>query len=159
MRPPFLLLLVLACFVAVPSPAAAPDYREARKLASRTENSIFRAEVRPRWLADGKRFWYCVKTGPNALEFVLVNAESGTVKREKSFKDLGLTDEDQSTDLDLSNIPPTRETGTRSKLRIINERQEPVELFWNDFDRQRRSYGRIQPGDARDLETYAGHVW
>ncbi|MEZ0387713.1 MAG: prolyl oligopeptidase family serine peptidase, partial [Verrucomicrobium sp.] len=50
-------------------------------------------------------------------------------------------------------------TGTRSKLRIINERQEPVELFWNDFDRQRRSYGRIQPGDARDLETYAGHVW
>ena len=41
-------------------------------------NLVFRADVRPNWLADGHRFWYRVSTGPQTHDFVLVDAGTGT---------------------------------------------------------------------------------
>ncbi|WP_075088438.1 hypothetical protein [Verrucomicrobium spinosum] len=138
--------------------AAAPlDYPEARALASRTENTIFRAEVRPHWLEDGHQFWYSVSTGPESKEFVLVDSVTGTVQRAATLEKLGLPPNGREVDMPV--IRGTRSTGPKCHLRVLNQTKEPVELFWSDFDGQRRSYGRIQAGDARELETFAGHVW
>jgi dipeptidyl-peptidase-4 len=138
--------------------AAAPlDYPEARALASRTENTIFRAEVRPHWLEDGRKFWYSVNTGPTSREYVLVDSITGTVKRAATLEELSLPTDGR--DVDLPVIRATRNTGPKARLRVLNHTKDPVELFWSDFDGQRRSYGRIQAGDDREMETFAGHVW
>ena len=52
----------------------ADEFDAALSLPKRTENKIFRTDIRPQWLGDGERFWYRVQTGPAAYEFVLINA-------------------------------------------------------------------------------------
>jgi dipeptidyl aminopeptidase/acylaminoacyl peptidase len=54
---------------------------------------------------------------------------------------------------------PSARTGAEITLTFVNRLQEAVELFWNDPDGQRRSYGRIEPGARHEQHTYEGHVW
>ena len=44
---------------------------------------VFRAEIKPHWLADNHQFWYRVQTGPQTHEFILVDA--GTGARQPAF--------------------------------------------------------------------------
>jgi dipeptidyl-peptidase-4 len=53
------------------------DYERALSLSPRTEGKVFRDRVRPRWIGDGKLFWYEVETGPGTREFVQVDAVRG----------------------------------------------------------------------------------
>jgi dipeptidyl aminopeptidase/acylaminoacyl peptidase len=46
--------------------------------AQRGDASVFRADIKPNWLADGHRFWYRVQTGAQTHDFILVDAEIGT---------------------------------------------------------------------------------
>jgi dipeptidyl aminopeptidase/acylaminoacyl peptidase len=54
------------------------DYERTRTLRERTRDKVFRTGVRPRWSAEGGRFWYRVGTAPGRHEFVAVDAERGT---------------------------------------------------------------------------------
>ncbi len=54
------------------------DYDRAGKLRQLTRNTVFRKTVKARWGSDGNRFWYKVATGPEAHEFVLVDAAAGS---------------------------------------------------------------------------------
>ncbi|MBN8249415.1 MAG: hypothetical protein J0L84_18470, partial [Verrucomicrobia bacterium] len=56
------------------------EYEQAAGLARRTENTVFRQRVRPQWMPGGRTFWYRVATGPDAAEFVFVDAETGVRK-------------------------------------------------------------------------------
>ena len=56
------------------------DYIRAGQLRELAENKVFRDQVRPHWLEDGKSFWYRVETGANQHEFILVDAEKGDRK-------------------------------------------------------------------------------
>jgi dipeptidyl aminopeptidase/acylaminoacyl peptidase len=73
--------LALSC-CAQPAPArgqgSKADYDRALSLGRRIEGKVFRDRVRPQWLAGNTRFWYRVETGPEACEYVLVDAERGT---------------------------------------------------------------------------------
>ncbi len=51
--------------------------------AQRLADSVFHADVKPNWLADGHRFWYRVQTGAQTHEFIMVDADRGT--REPAF--------------------------------------------------------------------------
>ncbi|HVJ80520.1 MAG TPA: hypothetical protein VNC50_05575, partial [Planctomycetia bacterium] len=73
---------------AIAAPAAfsqgkAADYSRAQSLPAIVANKVFRDAVRPEWHAGGDSFWYSIRTGPGAQEFVLVDAKKGT--RERAF--------------------------------------------------------------------------
>jgi len=53
------------------------DYDRAANLSRLTANTVFRDRVELHWLAGRAQFWYDVKTGPDAHEFVFVDAERG----------------------------------------------------------------------------------
>ncbi|MBI3416192.1 MAG: DPP IV N-terminal domain-containing protein [Verrucomicrobia bacterium] len=53
------------------------DFERANNFRKLTENKVFRASVRPHWLAGNTNFWYRVQTGADAHEFVFVDAVSG----------------------------------------------------------------------------------
>ena len=52
-------------------------YDRALSLRSQMSDLVFRAEVKPQWLADD-RFWYRVQTGAQTHGFVMVNPEIST---------------------------------------------------------------------------------
>lgn len=74
------LLLLVLCFLCgfnVHAQGSKEDYDRANGLRERVANTVFRAEVKPHWLAGTTRFWYRVQTGKQQHEFVLVDAATG----------------------------------------------------------------------------------
>lgn len=78
--------LVAVCgsslFVLLVTPSFAQGSREdfvrAAKYDERTRGLVYRDEVKPRFLGGGSRFWYRVRTGKAAQEYVLIDPEAGT---------------------------------------------------------------------------------
>ncbi len=139
----------------------AEDYSRAQSLARHTEGKVFRDAVAPHWLPDNQRFWYRVATGPNAHEYVLVDASTGAIQRAASAEKLGVTEgERPSTSAQKSLLPKrTTHNGNETTVRFHNTTTAPVELFWVDDSGERKSYGRVRPGQTMEQHTYAGHVW
>lgn len=136
-------------------------YSRAESLARRTEGKVFRDVVTPHWLPDNRRFWYRVTTAPDTREYVLVDAVTGEIKRAKSAEQLGLpAGKPLSTSAQKSLAPKrTTHTGEETVIRFHNTMAAPVELFWVDESGERKSYGRVRPGETVEQHTYAGHVW
>lgn len=59
------------------------DYERATSLQQRTRNNVFRTRLQPNWIEGENAFWYQVRTGTDASEYVFVNVESG--KRQLAF--------------------------------------------------------------------------
>ena len=56
--------------------------------------------------------------------------------------------------------PPAKSvTGEFILVRLINNRDKPVKLFWIDYGGKPKLYGVIEPGDQRRQSTYEGAVW
>lgn len=73
-----------------PKRLTAEDYARAERWLSYNVNPlIYRANVRPNWLADG-RFWYQVST-PDGIEYVLVNPTDRSRKTSKQLSELIVT--------------------------------------------------------------------
>jgi dipeptidyl-peptidase 4 len=51
------------------------------------------------------------------------------------------------------------QTGEETELTFINRTPDEVELFWLDNGGNRRSYGKLAPGERKAQHTFAGHVW
>jgi dipeptidyl aminopeptidase/acylaminoacyl peptidase len=136
-------------------------YSQAQSLARRTEGKVFRDAVAPHWLPDGKHFWYRVATGPEAQEYVLVNAETGEIKRAASAEKIGVNETEQLSNSKQKSLTPQRSTrtGGETAIRFHNATAAPVELFWVEAGGERKSYGRIRPDQTCEQHTYAGHVW
>ncbi len=77
----FGLAFVFAAAATPPPPALAQgtraDYQRAAQLRQLTRGKVFRDRVSPHWFEDDNLFWYRVATGPDACEFVLVDAVKG----------------------------------------------------------------------------------
>ena len=147
--------------ISCPAQGTQADYERARSLAQRTEQKLFRSTFKPNWLPATNQFWYRVQTGGEDHEYVLVDVGTGSIRRSRDAKGLGLpasetvsTSKQQRTD-----VRATRSTGESTTISFRNGLSDPVELFWVDTENRRQSYGRIRPGDDRELRTYAGHVW
>jgi len=65
----------------------------------------------------------------------------------------------------LAAHPPARESELRSAdgkvttVRFFNRTPGEVQLFWLDDRGARKPYGTLGPGERRDQETFATHVW
>lgn len=144
------------------SSAVSARIEEALSWAESTRKGVFRDSVTPRWLPDGRRFWYAVDTGPAAREFVLVDAESGAIRRGPDLASLGLPSAAETT---TSGLPPrrrparTRENGPATSIDFINTTAAPVRLFWIDGGGDRTPYGELAPGARVNRPTYVGHAW
>ena len=104
--------------------------------------------------------WYRVQTGPSTWEYVLVNAESGALKRAPDAAALGLPQQTLTTSQSTSpTIHPSRKTGGETSIRFLNHTAEAVEISWIDPEGNRKPYGHIKPGDKMEQQTFAGHVW
>lgn len=53
----------------------------------------------------------------------------------------------------------SRTSQDETHVTFVNRRDADIELFWIDFDNQRRSYGVLKPGEERKQHTFAQHVW
>ncbi len=139
----------------------ADNYARAESLGRRTEGKVFRDAVAPHWLPDHRHFWYRVTTGPNAHEFVLVDAQTGEIKRAATPAKLGLPETERvSTSTQTALVPKrTTHTGGETTLRLSNVTAAPVEVFWVDESGEHKPYGRVRPGQTTEFHTYAGHVW
>ena len=137
------------------------DYSRALSLARRTEGKVFRDAVAPHWLPDNRHFWYRVTTGPDTHEYVLVDAATGETRRAGSAEKLGLPESGRLSTAAQKSLEPkrTRHTGGETAIRFSNTTAAPVEIFWVDAGGERKSYGRVRPGDTKEISTYAGHVW
>ena len=149
-------IAILSCI----SIASAAGFDSELSLAQRTENKVYRANVKPNWLPDGKAFWYRVQTGPQAQEFVLIHAATGERKAAPELKALGLpAGEDVKTSTMKIDIRPTRRNGPEMALKFINHLATDVDLFWINRSGERVRYGGVRPGSEKEMHTYAGHVW
>ena len=50
-------------------------------------------------------------------------------------------------------------TGEETWITFVNRTAAEVELVWLDGSGERRSYGRLKPGEDRRQHTFAGHAW
>ena len=53
----------------------------------------------------------------------------------------------------------SRRTGEETSITFVNQTRDDAELFWLDPEGQRRSYGRLRPGQERSQHTFEGHAW
>ncbi len=133
----------------------------AKSLAQRTEGKVFCDASAPHWLPDNRHLWYCVTTGPDTHEYVLVDAETGEIKRSTNAEQLGVPENERIATSNQRSLAPKRttHTGGETAIRLHNTTDGPVEVFWVNESGDRRPYGRLQPGETRAFHTYAGHVW
>ncbi len=136
------------------------DYERAMSLSKRTADKVFRDRVNVHWLADNQRFWYRVQTGPKALEFVLVEAETGKKTTAPDKASLGLSAEPAIASSSLTiDIHSSAHNGESTHVRFVNKLTDEVECFWITTDGARKSYGKVRPGGVFTQNTFAGHVW
>jgi dipeptidyl aminopeptidase/acylaminoacyl peptidase len=154
------LVAVLYCMAKALAGGSAEDYERALSLAKRTENTVFRAAFQMHWLLEKKVCWYQVQTGPKSWENVLVDLESGAIRRAPNRATLGLPLVQLTTSHDGSLTEhPSPASDSVTFVHLSNHLAEPVDLFWINSEGERRRYGRLEPGAEREQHTYAGHVW
>ena len=56
-------------------------------------------------------------------------------------------------------IGPSTRTGPATEITFVNRSHGTALVYWMDFEGQRRSYAKLQPGGRHTQSTYAGHVW
>jgi hypothetical protein len=100
-----------------------------------------------------------VQTGPQAHEYVLIDAETGKRQTAPALKELGIMSGDSKTSTLKIDVHPTRRTGESSGFKFINKLSEDVDLFWINQQGEHIRYGSIRAGTEREQHSYEGHVW
>ncbi|MDF5727947.1 MAG: hypothetical protein PUP92_07875 [Rhizonema sp. PD38] len=60
---------------------------------------------------------------------------------------------------DAESVSMSRTGKVNTEITFLNQRDEPVKLYWLDYLGNRKSYGSIQSKDRRTQNTYVTHVW
>jgi len=117
-------------------------------------------QINSTWLPDGKSFWYRSDSAPEAQRFVLIDATTGQRRTAPDLTSLGLPQQppQKSSATELI-IRSTARTGVSSGLRLINQLDQEVKLFWISQDGKRVPYGTLEAKGERDQHSYEGHIW
>ncbi len=130
------------------------DYARSAALREKFSGKVYKETIRPHWSEDGASLRYANKLPGGKTEVVLVDLATG----ERRILD-------DKTEFSGGILKPnfhvrkTSHTGERMELAFENTLSKPVELFWLDFTGQEKNYGKIEPGETRNMETFEGHVW
>lgn len=129
-------------------------------LSRKTANTVFRDQVKPNWLPDGKSFWYQVQTGPQTKEFVRIDGETGQRTAAASREKLKIPESEDSTTLALNDkIRPSSRTGDSSGLKIVNKLGSDLDLFWINPQGEQVRYEGVKAEGEREQHSYDGHIW
>lgn len=154
-----LLVLLLVAAIAVTSAAEEPIDRALRLHESRS-GLLLRGEIRPQWLPDGQAFWYRTEREPRAVEYVLIEAETGTRRSAATLRDLGLPPGEairtSNATLELSR---SQRTGEAMTIRFRNRLESDIQLFWLNPEGEQIPYSGIGAKGERTQNTFDGHVW
>ncbi len=136
------------------------DIERALAFPKQIENKVLRAQIEPHWLPGGKSFWYRTQRDAKTVEFVLIDAETGSRRTAPELTKLGLPPEEplKTSTLEID-ARPTKRTGTESGLTFVNRLDHEVQLFWLDRGGKRVSYGPVANGAERRQHTFEGHRW
>jgi dipeptidyl-peptidase 4 len=146
--------------LATTSLLAQDRFASALSLPRRTANLVFRERIEPKWLPDGKSFWYRVQTGRRSHEFVLIDAETGERRSAANLGSLGLPEPGVvKTSTAAIDLRQTRRTGESSGLKFVNQLDADVDLFWINPQGEHIDYGQVRAGAEREQHSYDGHVW
>jgi dipeptidyl aminopeptidase/acylaminoacyl peptidase len=116
---------------------------------------VYKDRITPHWFADNTKFWYRNDLPGGQSEFIVIDAATGARERvDKAPGDGGAGD----LRAELQ-IRPSSRTGSDTTIAFQNKRGQPVELFWIDPAGERKSYGKVDAGARREINTYEGHVW
>jgi dipeptidyl-peptidase-4 len=132
----------------------------AQRAAEKWRNGIYRDRIEPKWLPDGKSFWYRVETGPGAHEFVLVNAETGERRTASAADQLGLPSAGPVRTSEASlESRRSRSGGASATVKFVNKLEKDVELRWINTEGQEVEYEGVPAGSDRSQNSFEGHVW
>ncbi|MBN2138580.1 MAG: DPP IV N-terminal domain-containing protein, partial [Sedimentisphaerales bacterium] len=59
----------------------------------------------------------------------------------------------------IGRIRPSRRTGPETSITFVNRRDNDIDIYWVNPERQRQHYANLKPGDEHRQHTYTGHVW
>lgn len=134
------------------------DYARSASLGKRTQNTVFFSHVNPHWAVDGNSFWYRDVGPAGKKTYWRVNAIAGTrsaIINPASLGPSGFADSLAATPF----IHPSGNNGPETTVDFINRTSGTINIFWINQGDQREPYGKVRPGNERDMHTYAGHVW
>ncbi len=152
-------LILCALFLSTWVQGTAEDYERSAGLRSRWQGltNSFRPAIG--WLPNqGGVFWQSNGTDGSESGWVAV-----TFSGERTV--VATRQELLEDDEGFAGLPPQSDWGPSSSGRgattvtFRNDLDRPVRLFWVDFDGTPLPYGTIGPGQSKEQETSAGHVW
>lgn len=103
-----------------------------------------------------------------SLEF---SPDGGTVRLHGTGEDWSLdlasyTVSDQAANPDdgtrlvpRDQVHASADGGADTMIILVNQRPEPVRVYWVNPEGEPVEYGRLEPGERREQHTFAGHVW
>src|SRR5688572_19963046 len=116
---------------------------------------VYKDRITPHWIADNTKFWYRNDLAGGQSEFIVIDAATGVRERvDKAPEQAGAGD--LRAELELR---PSVRTGAETRITFQNKRSQPIELFWIDPAGERKSYGKVNAGALREINTFDGHVW
>jgi dipeptidyl-peptidase 4 len=116
---------------------------------------VYKDRITPHWFANNTKFWYRNDLPGGKNEFIVIDAATGARER----VDKAPAGDEPGGLRAEPNIRPSARTGPETRITFQNKRSQPVELFWIDPAGERKSYGKLNAGLSRDMNTFAGHVW
>lgn len=117
-------------------------------------------QINPVWLPGDTTFWYRSESAPETERFVLIDATTGKRNTAPDLASLGLPDEApvKSSSIELE-LRSTERTGVTSGLRLVNNLEQTVNIFWINQDGEYLPYGTLAAKAGREQHSYEGHVW
>jgi len=95
----------------------------------------------------------------SAIRFVAFNRGWSCDLINYTVTEAAAEDIQESTVIVLPHSRPSLGNGEQTSIRFINRAETEVELWWIDNSGNRKSYGKLKPGQEHRQPTYAHHVW
>jgi dipeptidyl aminopeptidase/acylaminoacyl peptidase len=131
------------------------DYDRAQQMPRLTRGKLLNASISPNWSKDGNSFWFEESTIDGPRKIIQINALDGT----RTALPPGTKPPARRGIPPLPQIIPSTEGSDQVDLTINNQSSNPIQMVWIDTAGHRHPYGDAPPGEQREQNTYANHVW
>jgi len=137
----------------------AADYERSAAVSARWRGKLRAFRPALHWLEGGRQLAFRVTGADGGFEFVRVTADGDLVKS-ATAADIGIELPVRlSPRRDQGRSPGLRRRSVSTTVRFENRLDRKVRLFWIDRRGRSKPYGEIEPGEASEQSTFAGHVW
>jgi dipeptidyl-peptidase-4 len=165
MHPFARLIFCLLAVAALPLPSRAQglrsDYERAANLGDQLTRLYEKNAVSYRWAGDGKYLAFHAPRSPQPTRWGVLDLSGGKtewVAEDQLVARLGPPP--AAKPVSPESLPGrSNHMGTAVNLTFVNRTKGEIELIWFDPAGNRKSYGKLAPGESRAQPTYEKHVW